>query len=243
MKKILTGALCASTAILALCAFGCSSSGSDCLEGDNCNESGANANDPSQSDGKTGEIIAPACTDIGKAHVGLGDVELTGDRVMQVAFSDRSRTKPYSALPAEYARVLGDANKPGAIDQAGGTFGQPQDRWYLEPSASAVLLNTAYSVAFEGCLKMTGDINGGTADAKYATDPDANSARTECATWSRSFWSRDASPQELDACVSVIMTDSLKEIYPQVEPRDTTAKRRWAYGCASVLTSTGFLAY
>ena len=46
--------------------------------------------------------------------------------------------------------------------------------------------------------------------------------------------SSSSSQAEVDACVKVAMVDTTKETDP---------KRRWAYTCASVLTSAGFMTY
>jgi hypothetical protein len=56
------------------------------------------------------------------------------------------------------------------------------------------------------------------------------------------MWSRTPTPAEIDACVKVAVTDSVTET-PATGARQTTPVRRWAYACASVLTSAGFLTY
>jgi hypothetical protein len=50
----------------------------------------------------------------------------------------------------------------------------------------------------------------------------------------RKFWSRNATPDEIAACVNVATVDASKE---------TDAKRKWAYTCAAVMTSAGFVTY
>ena len=219
----------------------------DCLKHGSCTDSrsagGADgANDPSAD---AGTASAPSCTIFGQAHIGLGGQDLAATTDGPPS-GDRARAKPYTALLTEYRRVLGSQNAPSSIDAAGPTFGVPADRWYLEPIASAVFVNTAFDVAFEGCLKMTGDIAGGSGDAKYATAPTKSTASVECADWTRRFWSRAATPNQIDACVSVA-TDTTSETYgrPSVDEttRETTPNRRWAYACATVLTATGFLTF
>lgn len=241
MKAIFATALTVSAFLV----IGCSSSGSDCLEGDACDDSnGVGTDDPAVTNPPGGDTVAPTCADVGKLHPGLGGLELTTDRIDSVAGTDRARTKPHSALVEEYSRVLGQENKPGTIDGSGATFGLAAARWYQEPQGSAVVLNQAYSVAFDGCLRLTGDIEGGSANPKYGTAPSADTAKTECAAWARKFWSRDATPEEIDSCVAVAVTDSIRETYRDpIGTRDTSSQRRWAYACASVLTSTGFLTY
>src|SRR4029078_8985959 len=101
-----------------------------------------------------------------------------------------------------------------------------------------------------GCLALTGAVantqNMTDGDAKYAMDPDANTARTECTAWTRKFWSRDASPDEVQACVEVAVNDSASEVVADngnVVTQRSAPQRRWAYACATVLSATGFLAY
>lgn len=198
-----------------------------------------------EGDDGPGGPSAPACTVTGKPHIGLGGADLAAT-YDSPAFVDRARAKPYSALVSEYTRVLGAKNKPSLLDGAGGTFGVPSPRWYVEPIASAVFVNTAYNIAFEGCLKLTGEIAGGTAEPRFAVAPTAETAKAVCTEWTRSFWSRDATPEQLDACVSIAL-DSAAEVYGGGSiaevTRPITPKRQWAYACASVLSATGFLMY
>ena len=50
----------------------------------------------------------------------------------------------------------------------------------------------------------------------------------------RKFWNKTPAPQEIQACVDVATTGAAKE---------PDARRKWAYACASVMTSAGFLTY
>jgi hypothetical protein len=188
---------------------------------------------------------APACTVFGQPHIGLGGEDLAAKNNL-VAYGDRARAKPYSALLTEYARVLGVANRPASIDGLGGTFGEPAARWYAEPMASAVFVNTAYNVAFEGCLRLTGDIAGGTADARFATAPTSATAKAVCGEWMRTFWSREGTPAQIDECAAAAL-EATTETYGGGSvaevTRPSTPKRQWAYACASVLTTSGFLTF
>ena len=167
------------------------------------------------------------CGDRAQKWVGFGKASLLDDRVDAVEGVDRQRFKPYSALQGEYPRVTGAA-APGLLGQSGTTFGQAPARWNQEPEGSAVNLYTAFRIAFESCLTMTAD------DAKYAAAPAEPAAGAECSAMARKFWSRTPSPEDVAACVQVATVDSAKETNP---------RRRWAYTCASVLTSAGFLTY
>ncbi len=181
---------------------------------------------------------APMCTVFGKPHIGLGGEDLAAKQDGPPN-GDRARAKPYAALLTEYARVLGSEHRPSLVDKAGGTFGIAPDRWFLEPLMSAVFVDTAFKVAFEGCLSVT-------SDARYSAPPAVGTATVQCTEWARRFWSRDATPEEVAACVDVAL-DTTPETYgrPNVDEttREVTPPRRWAYACASVLTSAGFLTY
>lgn len=189
--------------------------------GANGGENGTNpANDPNASPTAT-------CLDRAAKYTGFGKSALIDDRLDAVEGVDRQRFKPYTALTSEYPRVTG-VNAPALLGQSGSTFGQPAARWYEEPEGSAVNLYTAFRIAFESCLTLTAN------DAKYATAPAEPAAGQECAAMARKFWSRSATPDDVKACVQVATVDSTTE---------TDARRRWAYTCASVLTSAGFLTY
>jgi hypothetical protein len=122
--------------------------------------------------------------------------------------------------------VLG--NTPASLAGAATTFGQPPARWYEEPVAGAVSLQTALAIAFDGCLTYTAT------DAQYGSAPTAATASAVCADMARKFWSRTPASGDIQACVDVAVTGTASE---------TNARRRWAYACASVLTAAGFLTY
>ncbi|CAN5718820.1 hypothetical protein BH11MYX4_BH11MYX4_29120 [soil metagenome] len=244
-RHIVTRSLCA--LVLGALATACGPA-SECLEHGTCLDSqpAGSANDADDAGAGGGSATsAPSCTVFGQPHLGLGGEDLAA-KADGPPSGDRARAKPYTALLTEYGRVLGSQNAPSAIDETGPTFGVPADRWYLEPIASAVFVNTAFDVAFEGCLKMTGDLAGGSGDAKYAAAPTKATAGVACADWIRRFWSRTGTPDSIDTCVAVA-TETTSETYgrPSVDEttRATTPQRRWAYACASVLTATGFLTF
>lgn len=174
------------------------------------------------------KVTAPdvALCDSGREYVGFGGAVLTQDRPERDVGLERARPKPYSALVTEYPRVLG--NTPALLAQSESTFGLTPARWYTTGEPNAVSLYQAYRVAFQGCLTVTGT------PEKYAAAPTAQTAATECAAWAQRFWGRAALTPELDACVAVITVDATKE---------TQLRRRWAHGCASVLTSSDFLTF
>jgi hypothetical protein len=173
-------------------------------------------------------VIAPevALCDSGRDYVGFGGQQLTHDRKEADVGLERARTKPFTALQTEYVRVLG--NTPELLAQSESTFGLTPPRWYPKIDPNAVSLYQAYRIAFQGCLTLTAQ------PTQYAQPPTIEAARTECAGWAKRFWGRPAMAPELDACANVIGVYSTAE---------TSMRRRWAHGCASVLTSSDFLTF
>ncbi|MBE2251651.1 MAG: hypothetical protein IAE78_19060 [Myxococcus sp.] len=169
--------------------------------------------------------VAPSC-DMGREYVGFGGGNLAADRDPGEVGEEQRRPKPFSALSTEFPRVLG--NTPPRLTGSESTFGVAPARWYTEPTMSAVTIYTVFRVAFEGCLTVTAQ------PAKFNTAPTDTTARAECAAWAERFWSRKALEPELDACVQVTVRDSAVE---------TSARRRWAYGCAATLSSSDFLTF
>lgn len=188
---------------------------------------------------------AATCSTLARKYKGFGGTTLpsgTEPGAVQVwarddamAGVDRLRFKPYSALTGEFPRVTG-VSAPALLGQSGTTFGTPAARWSTEPQASAVNLYTAFRVSFESCLAFTAN------DAKYAAAPADPAASTECAAMARKFWSRSATADEVKACVQVATVDSAQETVNGTTT-STDPRRRWAYACASVLSSAGFMTY
>ena len=179
-----------------------------------------------EAEGEPGDPTDPAVCAKGKEYLGFGDKNLIADRRVVKLGVDRGRIKPFSALRTEYTRVLGA--EPASLAASAATFGEAQARWYEEPEANAVALQTAYAVAFDGCLSYIGT------DPAMAVAPDAATAGAQCAAMARKFWSKTPSPDEIEACVDVATRASATDATPQ---------RRWAYACASVLTAAGFMTY
>lgn len=168
---------------------------------------------------------APTC-DTGRQYLGFGGTDLAADREQGEVGEESRRPKPFSALSTEFPRVLGST--PAMLAGSESTFGLVPARWHTEPTLSAVSVYTAFRVAFQGCLTATAT------PAKYNVAPTDTTARAECTAWAEKFWSRKALDPEIDACVQVIVRDSITE---------TNARRRWAYGCASTLVASDFLTF
>lgn len=233
MKSVLFG-LMAST-LLALGSMGCSSGGLDIPADGQGGGSGSGTGTGSGSSSTAS--TPPICTTMGTTYAGFGGSTLGTDRVQAVQGADRGRMKPFSALyttapqgqtagPNEYQRV--SSYTPPILANNGATFSDPPANWYLEPEASAIGIYTSYRAAFQSCLQVTAT------GAQYSAAPTSATATSQCTTWTRAFWSRDASPDELTACENVATNDTATE---------TDVNKRWAYVCASVLNSAGFLSY
>lgn len=168
---------------------------------------------------------APTC-DTGREYVGFGGANLAFDRMPGEVGEESRQPRPFTALASEFTRVLGAA--PAMLAGSESTFGTVPARWHVEPTFSAVSVFTTYRIAFQGCLTHTAQ------PAKFGVMPSETTARAECATWSERFWMRKALGPELDACVKVVTQDAVVE---------TSARRRWAYGCAATLASADFLTF
>ena len=169
---------------------------------------------------------APALCKGGREYVGYAATKLEQTRLAGKVGDNRARMKPFGALKTEFTRVLG--SEPASLATADATFASAPPRWYAEPAANAVALKTAYDIAFDGCLTYVA------ADSKLAQAPTAASATDACGAMARTFWSKTPAPKEIQACVDVATTGAASE--PDVT-------KKWAYACASVLTSAGFLTY
>jgi len=168
------------------------------------------------------------CTDKpqGRSYVLFdGTTKLEDSRVNEGVAINRARFKPYGVMAGEYQRVLGVV--PAGLSNAKSAFEAPADRWYGEPSHSGVSLNAAFDVSFEACAASAAGRGGNDA-------PSEETAKSFCTTTMRKAWSRSPSPEEIGACVD-LATKKLNE-----EP---DVKRKWAYVCASILSSSNFLTY
>jgi hypothetical protein len=154
-----------------------------------------------------------------------GQTKLEESRVNEGVAINRARFKPHAVMAGEYQRVLGVT--PPSLANAKAAFDVPADRWFSEPSHSGVSLNAAFDVSFEACAASAAGRGGNDA-------PTEESAKAYCGTTMRKAWSRSPSPDELAACVD-LATKKLND-----EP---DAKRKWAYVCASILSSSSFLTY
>lgn len=162
----------------------------------------------------------------GKKFLGFDGEDLVARRPVANAGVDRGRFKPYDALAGEFQRVLGTT--PASLAAASDTFGKAEARWYDEPAIGGVVLQTGFKIAFDGCLTYVA------AKPDFAVAPTAATASAKCAEMARTFWSRTASPDQIAACSDVAIAGAAKEPDPQ---------RKWAYACASVLDSAGFMTY
>lgn len=198
----------------------------DSLTGRGGRQNGPGEGQPGDPSGATPgtDPTQPGTCKEGVPHPGFAKVDFVADRKPGAIGVDRRRVKPYTALRTEFQRALGTV--PAAMAQTSAAFGDVPARWYAEPTAGAVSLNTTYSLAFTGCYDtMTA--------ASYTQAPTAQSAAEECAKLQRKFWQRTPTPEETTACAD--FTVGLTT--------ETVARRRWAHACASIMTSAGFTTY
>ena len=182
---------------------------------------GNTSDDDQTGDDDTQEVCNPT-----RSYAGFGGKTLEADRPTMKKGTDRLRMKPFAALAAEYSAALGLASFDTTAYAS--TFGKPPARWYAEPEASANTIYAAFALAYDGCTKATAT------DAKYAAAPDATNAPVLCNETIRRVWHREPLQAETDACVNY----TVNQTTPSDAPRGC-----WAYSCAAVLTSSGFLAY
>lgn len=161
-------------------------------------------------------------------YSGFGGASLDADRLDGVVGNDRLRVKPYSMLPSEYQRVMGLATAPGAIVGQAATFNAPAARWDVEPQLSAVSLIQAFNAAFQGCLTFTGTAT------QFSANPTTTTAPTQCTAMAQRFWSRTPTAAEVTACSTFATSAANNDVNP---------RRRWAYVCATLMSSVGFLAH
>ncbi len=181
-------------------------------------------------DGENGDGVTPEalqCTQKpeGRSYPLFDGTKLEDKRINENVGVNRARFKPYAVMTGEFQRVLGVA--PKSLEGAGASFDDPPARWYAEASHSGVSLNTMFDIAFEGCSSAA------IVTANTAM-PDDASATQFCTTTMRKAWSQTPSPDEVSGCVEL----ATKKLGAEPDP-----KRRWAYVCASILSSSHFLTF
>ena len=169
----------------------------------------------------------PVVCEATRTYTNLGGQPLDHDRPTIDPGTDRVRMKPYAALAAEYKAALGLAANLDTAQYAA-TFGRSPARWFSEPQASANTIYAAFALAYDGCTQSIGT------KAEYAAAPNTAAAEVICNDFIRRAWHREPAAGETTACVDYAVN--------QTKASDAPAKR-WAYACAAVLTSSGFLTY
>jgi hypothetical protein len=182
-------------------------------------------------DGCTGgaPVLSQACTYTPagpRDYKTFDGTSLTANRKVATPGANQRRMKPYSALRTELPRVLGAT--PASLGPAAATFGEAPPRWFEEPQASAVALQTSLNVAFDGCLTYTSTA------ARFGAAPNATTAAAECTAMARAFWSRVVTSADIGGCITMATTGSASE---------PNARRRWAYACTALINASGFLTY
>lgn len=190
--------------------------------GENGSSGGAGSDDPNAAPGALECTVKPE----GRAYMLFDGSNLTETRTNENVGVNRARLKPYSVMAGEYTRVLGAA--PASLAASAGSFDDAPPRWFEEAQHSGVSLNAIFDISFQGCSALT------KTGAEYAAAPTEESAATVCKSLIRKAWSRSASPDEVTACTTLAVTKLATE---------TDVRKRWAYVCASVLSSSQFLTF
>lgn len=218
MKRIFSALFVASIAIVA----GCDGE-ADSLEGRGNKGGNGDPNAP----GGPGDPGAIQCTQApdGRSYSDFGGMKLEESRADENVGVNRARVKPFASLEKEFVRVLGAA--PASLKGAAGSFDVPPARWFGDGQYGAVSLHAMSTIAYEGCLAyVKGKPN-------FAAAPTAETAKAECSALMRKAWSRSPSPEEITGCVDLAVKLG--------DEKDVS--RRWAYACASVLSSSQFLTF
>lgn len=188
---------------------------------------GARAGEPGPED----ETVTPEslqCTEApdGRSYTSFDGSKLEALRANENVGVNRARVKPFAVMAGEYTRVLGAA--PPSLASAAASFDDPPARWYAEASHSGVSLNAIFDISFEGCTTY---VKG---QSSLSAAPTAATAGTFCSSMMRKAWSRSPSPEETAGCVELATTKLAQE---------PDASRKWAYVCASILSSSHFLTF
>jgi hypothetical protein len=176
----------------------------------------------SSGDGLPAEALQCSAKPEARSYAGFDGAKLEEKRVDENIGINRARQKPHAVLAGEYQRVLGVV--PSRLAGAAASFDAPEARWYQEASHSGVSLNAFFDLSFDACR----------ASVKETAPPTADAAKAFCSGLMRKAWSRTATPDEVSGCVDLATTKLASEPDP---------KRRWAYTCASILSSSHFLTF
>jgi len=183
---------------------------------------GANPNDPNAAPGALECTAKPE----GRSYLLFDGSKLESTRVNENVGVNRARLKPFSVMQGEYQRVLGLV--PASLADAAGSFADAPARWFSETEHSGVSLSAVFDISFDGCQEYTKTA------ADYAAAPTTDTATTVCTALMRKAWNKTPAPEEIASCTTLATTKL------GAEP---DARRRWAYVCASVLSSSQFLTF
>lgn len=180
----------------------------------------------------------------GRGYLGLAGEHLEAERSDVAAGYDTRR--PYRnflhnsdwVVAVDLQKAVG--NSPVAADPErrdpgfGASFGITPPRWYNESEVGTFAVYVTFNYAFKVCLREFDAERALTHQPWYehaAFEPTEERARDFCSGVQAKAWLRDPSAEELQACVDLAL--DLGE-----EP---DFKQRWAYVCASVLSSPNWL--
>ena len=179
---------------------------------------------------------AVACngTFVGRRYFGFAGEALDARRESLASGQDLARVRDGSDLGTQLGgRSLDLATSSSSDRQA---FGVAPPNWYEHAQASFATAYRVYALGFEGCLKKLQNPANYHAfgHGDYAVSPTPESAARQCKKLGELMWWREMSAEELAPCV---------EYANEVLSLEPVPQRQWAYVCAAVAGSAGFLVY
>jgi hypothetical protein len=110
-----------------------------------------------------------------------------------------------------------------------GPYGGMPEEWYLEPEGGPMVLYTNFRIAFQACSRLLKNPPWWVErPMELLAPPTPDGASRRCLGWMHKMWSAEPTPEQLDACVTLLTVDVATEPDPV---------KQWAYGCAAVFTS------
>lgn len=113
--------------------------------------------------------------------------------------------------------------------QSASAYGFRERGWFADPTGSALLLATQYRLAYLSCQRLLEQKRGWASHVEFAVTPTEASARSQCRALSTRFWNVKPTDTQLDECVTYATVETASETVPA---------RRWAYVCATLISTT-----
>ena len=179
-------------------------------------------------------VVACDGTSLGRSYHGFAGEVLDASRLALAAGQDLVRVRDGSDLGSQFVGRSLDLTVVTLSDAQ--AFGVAPPNWYEPAEASFATAYRVYALGFEGCLKKLKNPANyhpfGHGD--FSASPTPESAERQCKKMGEIMWWRAMTPEELAPCVDYAQEVLALEPVPQ---------RQWAYVCAAVAGSAGFIVY